>query len=36
MDREIKNTIDKRRKRSPKELDYEDMIVVKSDPHNAL
>ena len=32
MDTEIKRTIDKRRKRTPKELDYEDIIVVKADP----
>ena len=39
MDTEIKRTIDKRRKRTPKNLDYEDIIVIKSDPQagrNAL
>ena len=32
MDDEIRRTIDRRRKRTPKELDYEDVIVLKSDP----
>ena len=36
MDREIKQTIDKRRKRTQKEFESGDMIIVKSDPHNAL
>ena len=36
MDREIKYTIDKRRKRTPKDLEEGDMIVLKADPYNAL
>ena len=36
MDREIKKTIDKRRKRTPKHLDHEDLIVLKDEAHNAL
>ena len=36
MDKEIKLTIDKRRKRTPKDLEPGDMLIRKSDPHNAL
>ena len=32
MDNEILKTIDKRRKRIPKELDHEDLIILKEDP----
>ena len=32
MDQEIMRTIDRRRKRTPKMLDYEDVIVIKADP----
>lgn len=33
MDEEIRATIDRRRKRTPKQLDYEDTIVIKADPY---
>lgn len=36
MDQEIKATIEKRRKRTLRDLDYEDLLVLKHDPHNAL
>ena len=39
MDREIKQTIDKRRKRTPKQIEEGDMLVIKDDPasgRNAL
>ena len=34
MDSEIKKTISKRRKRTPKHMDYEDMLVIKEDPQS--
>ena len=36
MDREIIKAIDKRRKRTPKELEEGDMIVLRAEAHNAL
>ena len=39
MDEEIKSTIDKRRNRTPKEIEEGDMIIIKDDPisgRNAL
>ena len=36
MDDEIRTTIDRRRIRTPKDLEHGDIIVLKADPHNAL
>ena len=36
MDSEIIRTIDRRRKRTPKELDYEDLILLRGTAANAL